>query len=196
MSSVSLELPDENRALKEKTSKWLLWLAIVTIVMFFAAFTSYYIVRRGAGQWLLFELPQMFWVSTAIILISSVTMNWAISSARKNNFSQARNGLLLTFILGIAFGICQYFGWTYLYSQSIVFAGPASNAAGSLLYLITALHLVHVFAGLIFVLVVMTRAGKGAYTSGNMLGIKLCAIYWHFLDALWIYLFLFLLFIR
>lgn len=196
MNTVTLQAPDENRALRERTAKWLLWLGIVTIVMLFAAFTSYYIVRRAAGHWLAFELPQMFWISTAIILISSVTMNWAIAAARKDDLKKTSTGLLLTFVLGIAFGVVQYFGWTYLYSNNIVFAGSDSNAAGSLLYLITALHLLHVVAGLILLIVMMARTSKGIYSSQNMLGLKLTAIYWHFLDGLWIYLFLFLYFIR
>ena len=153
-------------------------------------------MRKEGGAWLQFELPQMFWVSTAIILISSVTMNWAVSSAKKDDFKQVRAGLLLTLLLGIAFGIAQVYGWTYLYSNGIVWAGTKSNASGSLMYLLTFLHLVHLFAGLINIGIVMRKAAKGKYSSQNMLGIKLCATYWHFLDGLWIYLFLFLYFIR
>jgi cytochrome c oxidase subunit 3 len=194
MSTVTFQ--DDNQAIKERTSKWLLWLAIVSIVLFFAAFTSYYIVRKGMGHWLEFQLPQVFWISTAIILISSITMNWAVSSVRKNDRKSSGTALLLTLLLGLAFGASQYMGWTDLYSKNIVFAGSQSNAAGSLLYLLTALHLLHLVAGLIYVAVVRARAVRGVYNPGSMLGIKLCAIYWHFLDALWIYLFLFLLFIR
>lgn len=189
-------MPEENREAKEKASKWLLWLAILSIVMFFGAFTSYYIVRKAGGEWLEFQVPQMFWVSTAIILVSSVTMNWALSSAKKDNFKQATTGLMLTLALGLAFGVTQFIGWSFLYENKIFFAGTQSNASGSMFYLLTALHLVHVVAGLIYLLVVMMKSKKGRYTSERMLGIKLCAIYWHFLDALWIYLFLFLYFIR
>lgn len=174
----------------------MLWLAIVSIVMFFGAFTSYYIVRKAAGNWLEFQLPQMFWVSTAVILISSATMNMALQAAKKDNIKQATMFLAITLGLGVIFGISQYMGWTSLYANKIYFAGTQSNAAGSLMYLLTALHLLHVVAGLIYLTVVLVRSSNGRYGAGNHLGVKLCAIYWHFLDGLWIYLFVFLYFIR
>lgn len=195
MTATTLELQD-NRRLKEKTYKWLLWLGIVSIVMFFGAFTSYYIVRKASGNWLEFELPQMFWVSTALILISSVTMNMALTAVKKDHLKPATTFLGITLALGILFGISQYFGWKSLYANGIYFAGSESNAAGSLMYLLSFLHLVHVLAGLIFLLVVLIFASKGKYGSGNVLGVKLCSIYWHFLDGLWVYLFLFFYFIR
>lgn len=195
MTASTLELQD-NRQLKEKAYKWLLWLAIVSIVMFFGAFTSYYIVRKASGNWLEFEMPQMFWVSTAMILISSVTMNTAVTAVKKDNLKQATSFLGITLTLGILFGISQYLGWRSLYANGIYFAGSESNAAGSLMYLLSALHLLHVVAGLIFLAVVLVKSSKGKFGSGNMLGVKLCAIYWHFLDGLWVYLFLFLYFIR
>lgn len=197
MKTVSIhEVPNDNPEAKARAAKWMLWLSIVSILMFFGAFTSYYIVRKAGGSWLEFELPQMFWISTAIILVSSVTMNWAVSSAKKDDFKNVRTALTATIALGLAFGLTQVFGWSSLYSNGIVVAGTQSNASGSLMYLLTALHLIHLLAGLINIGIVMRKAAKGKYSSQNLLGIKLCATYWHFLDALWIYLFLFLFFIR
>jgi cytochrome c oxidase subunit III len=191
----TLEIQD-NRELREKTSKWMLWLAIVSIIMFFGAFTSYYIVRKAAGNWLQFEMPQMFWISTAVILISSVTMNMAVTAIKNGRIKESANMLLITLGLGLAFGICQYFGWRALYASGIYFAGSESNAAGSLMYLLSALHLLHVLAGIIYLGVITARTSKGKYGPNSFLGIKLCAIYWHFLDGLWVYLFLFLYFVR
>ena len=105
-------------------------------------------------------------------------------------------GLLVTFILGLVFTYLQYSGWRELYSKNIVFGGKSSNASGSFLYLITFLHLLHLLAGIISVLVTLKNAIKGKYNDQNTLGLELCSIYWHFLDILWVYLFLFLYYIR
>src|SRR3989344_594470 len=93
----------EQRQIREKVAKPLLWIAMVSMVMLFGAFTSAYWVRRGAGNWLDFDLPQMFYISTAVIIISSVTMNWTLSAARKNDYKSIKIGSLLTLLLGITF---------------------------------------------------------------------------------------------
>ena len=191
-----LSREQEQRQIKEKVAKPLLWIAMVSMVMLFGAFTSAYWVRRGAGNWLNFELPQMFYISTAVIIISSVTMNWTLSAARKNDFKSIKIGSLLTLLLGIAFVVCQFQAWSVLVDQKVFFAGNQSNAAGSFLYVLTGLHLAHLAFGLVALLVVWIKSILHKYNSENLLGIKLCAIFWHFLDVLWIYLFLFLLFAR
>ena len=186
----------EQRQIREKVAKPLLWIAMVSMVMLFGAFTSAYWVRRGAGNWLDFDLPQMFYISTAVIIISSVTMNWTLSAARKNDYKSIKIGSLLTLLLGITFVICQFQAWGVLVDQKVFFAGNQSNAAGSFLYVLTGLHLAHLAFGLMALLVVWIKSILQRYNSENLLGIRLCAIFWHFLDVLWIYLFLFLLFAR
>lgn len=179
-----------------KASKPLLWVGIISIVMMFAGLTSAYVVRADNGNWLLFNLPNAFYLSTAVIVTSSITLFFALQMAKKGNKKGTTIGLLVTFALGLLFSYCQYAGWGELYSKNIVFGGKSSNAAGSFLYLITFLHLVHLFAGLIVLLVTLTNSIKGKYNPQNVLGLELCSIYWHFLDILWVYLFLFLYFIR
>lgn len=186
----------EQRQVKEKVSKPLLWIAMVSMMMLFGAFTSAYWVRRGKGDWLDFDLPQLFYISTAVIIISSVTMNWTLASAKKNDYKGMKIASLLTLLLGIAFVICQFMAWGVLVDQKVFFAGNQSNAAGSFLYVLTGLHLAHLAFGLIALLVVWIKSILHKYNSENLLGIRLCAIFWHFLDVLWIYLFLFLLFAR
>lgn len=181
---------------QKKASKPLLWIGIISIVMMFAGLTSAYVVRADNGNWLLFDLPNAFYLSTAVIVTSSITLFFAMQMAKKNNNKGIIIGLLATFILGIVFTFLQYNGWTELYAQHIVFGGKSSNASGSFLYLITFLHLLHLFAGLIGVLVTLKNAIKGKYNAQNTNGLELCSIYWHFLDILWVYLFLFLYFIR
>jgi cytochrome c oxidase subunit 3 len=186
----------EQRIIREKVGKPLIWVAMVSMLMVFAGLTSAYVVRMEAGHWLEFELPQMFYVSTAIIIMSSVTMNWVLSSAKKNDFQNMKLAAGITLLLGFAFIICQFKAWGALVEQKVFFAGTYSNAAGSFLYILTGLHLVHLVGGIIALSVVWVKSIKQRYNSKNLYGIRLCAIFWHFLDALWIYLFLFLLFVR
>ena len=182
--------------MREKAAKPLLWLGMVSMAMIFAGLTSAYVVRQGKGDWLVFDLPQLFYVSTAVIMLSSVTMNWVLSSAKKNNFKNIKLASLITLILGLVFIVCQFKAWGALVDQKVFFAGKYSNAAGSYLYILTVLHVVHMFGGILSVSTVWVKSLSQKYNSENLLGIKLCAIFWHFLDALWIFLFLFLLFVR
>ena len=179
-----------------KASKPLLWVGIISIVMLFAGLTSAYVVRADNGNWLLFDLPNAFYLSTGVIVTSSITLFFAFQMAKKNNKKGIIIGLVLTFILGLLFTYFQFEGYGELYSKQIVFGGKSSNAAGSFLYLITFLHLLHLIAGLIVLLVTLVKGLKGKYDAQNTLGLELCSIYWHFLDILWVYLFLFLYFIR
>jgi cytochrome c oxidase subunit 3 len=184
------------QAAQNKASKPLLWVGIFSIVMMFAGLTSAYVVRADNGNWLLFNLPSAFYLSTAVIVTSSITMFLALQMAKKNNKQGIIIWLLITFVLGLVFTYCQYKGWSELYSKQIVFGGKSSNASGSFLYLITFLHLLHLSVGLIAVLITLKNSIKGKYNAQNTLGLELCSIYWHFLDILWVYLFLFLYFIR
>ncbi|MEO6883404.1 MAG: cytochrome c oxidase subunit 3 [Bacteroidia bacterium] len=192
----TLPLETEEKALKEKAMKALMWLGIVSIIMLFAGLTSGYVIRQMSGSWLHFELPSLFWLSTAIILTSSATMNWAVMAAKQNQLQKLKIAIGITFLLGIAFTFSQFAAWHILIANNIFFTGVKSNAAGSFLYVLTGLHLLHLIGGLICLIVVLTKSLLNRYSAENMLGLKLCAIYWHFLDALWVYLFLFLYFIR
>ena len=184
------------KAAYNKASKPLLWVGIISIVMMFAGLTSAYVVRADNGNWLIFELPNAFYLSTAVIVTSSVTLFFAMQMAKKNNKKGVILGLLGTFVLGLVFTYCQFKGYGELLSKNIFFAGKSANASGSFLYILTFLHLLHLFAGLIVLLVTLRSGVKGKYDSQNTLGLELCSIYWHFLDILWVYLFLFLYFIR
>ena len=110
--------------MREKVAVPMLWVSIVAMLMFFAAFTSAYIVSRSSTVWLHFDLPQLFFISTGIIILSSVTMNWAFSSVKKDDLKNLKLATLLTLFLGIAFVISQFLGYKALYAQKIVFAIP------------------------------------------------------------------------
>lgn len=179
-----------------KVAKPLLWIGIASIVMFFAALTSAYIVSFNAGGWIKFELPTVFFVSTAIIVLSSITMLWSLWAVKKNNIKHLTFGLFLTLGLGIAFSICQFMGWQDLFQQEVVFSGPRSNAAGSFFYILTSLHLVHLLAGMIALIITLIKSLLRKYSNNRFLGVQLCSTYWHFLTILWVYLLLFLIYIR
>lgn len=196
MEATRIEIDEEMRLARRKVAKNLLWLGIVGMVMLFGGFTSAYVVRHEKGDWLDFTIPTTFFISTAIIIVSSITMNWAVIAAKNDNLKNIKSAMLFTLLLGIGFVISQYLGWKNLVEQKVYFAGRESNASGSFFYMITFMHLLHLFGGIIAVIVVNFKALAEKYSSKDYLGIQLCAIYWHFLDALWIYLFLFLYLIR
>lgn len=186
----------ELKAARNKAAKPLLWVGIVSIIMLFAGLTSAYVVRADNGNWLIFNLPNVFFVSTAVIITSSITMFLALQMAKKDNNKGIVLGLLATFILGLVFTYTQFQGWKELTANGVVFAGKYANASGSFLYVLTGLHLAHLFGGLISLFITLINSLKRKYSATNTLGLELCSIYWHFLDILWVYLFLFLYYIR
>lgn len=196
MNTLVLNGKEEQLLRERKAVKALLWVSLISIFMLFAGLTSAYIVRQAEGNWLEFALPRMFYYSTAIILVSSITINWAMSSAKKDNQKNLRIALLLTLALGLTFVFLQVSGWKELIALGIFFGGDGSTASGSYMYVLSGVHLAHLIGGIISLLIVLFNAFKGKYNPANLFGLQLCSIYWHFLDILWIYLFLFLLFIR
>ncbi|MGB0402744.1 MAG: cytochrome c oxidase subunit 3 [Salibacteraceae bacterium] len=195
MESIAFD-KEERYQVKLKTSKGLLWVGMASIVMVFIGLTSAYIVRQEEGQWLVFDLPMMFGLSTLFILLSSATMVWAVRSAKANNNNGVKTGLLLTLLLGVMFAISQFMAWQELVEMGVFFAGKESNASGSYLYVISGLHLAHLVVGILSLIYTFARSTQRAYNSERKLGLEVCALYWHFLDALWVYLFLFLFYIR
>jgi cytochrome c oxidase subunit 3 len=171
-------------------TKFVLWLIIVASVMLFAAYTSAYIVRRGEGNWVIFELPTIFGITSAIIALSSVTMQWALLSAKKDQLSNLKIATYLTLFLGLSFIVGQWLGWQQLVSQGIHFVG---NPSESFVYVISGLHLAHMLGGILFLVVLIYKISQSSINSSNYLIVNLCATFWHFLGAMWIYLYLFLL---
>jgi cytochrome c oxidase subunit 3 len=185
---VNAEQPQETLSMHPK--KFILWLFIVSIVMIFAALTSAYIVRQGEGNWFVFELPAALWLTTAVLALSSVTMQWAHYSAKRDNIANLRIAIILTAALGMAFLVGQLYVWEGLKSMNVIFQG---NPSGSFLYVLTGVHGFHLVTGIIFILIVSIQAFRYKIHSKKMVQIDMCATYWHFLDGLWIYLFIFLL---
>lgn len=191
MSAAVIEKSEEQR-IHEKTRKSLLYWAIGSMVIFFSGFCSAYIVMMGNGNWLVFELPDLFYISTAVIIASSVSMYVAQRAVKTNNYKQVTAGLAITLLLGLVFCFLQFKSWSSLISNNIFFAGKGSNVAGSFMYVITFFHFLHIIFGLIALLVSFIKSTKNRYNTANYLGLTLTGIFWHFLDILWVVLFLFL----
>jgi cytochrome c oxidase subunit 3 len=170
--------------------KFALWLFIVSVVMVFASMTSAYIVRMSEGNWLEFELPDIFWYTSVIIILSSISLHWAYISAKKDSLDQLRVALLVTVIFGTAFLVGQWYSWVALVDKDVYFVG---NPAGSFLYVLTGLHALHLISGVIFLIIVLISSFRYLVHSKNLDTMEMCVTYWHFLGGLWLYLFMFLL---
>jgi cytochrome c oxidase subunit 3 len=185
--------------LKEKNNRamrMMLWFGIVSLIMSFAGLTSAVLVSRQREDWLNdFEMPQAFFISCVLMVISSLTFIGAKRALKKNNRKVTTLLLLTTFGLGIAFVMSQYAGFNQIVASGYYFTGKTSNVTMSFIYVIAFVHVLHVFAGLISLLVVIYNHFKQKYTATNMLGMELSATFWHFVDILWLFLFLFLTYV-
>jgi len=185
----------EQTKIKEKSYKQMLWFSMISMTMMFAGLTSAYVVSKNREDWVGFELPQAFYVSTILIILSSVTFYFAKNFVKQDKKSVATPLLVLTLILGVGFVYFQFHGFSQLIDSGLYFTGKQSNVSSSFLYVITLAHLMHIFAGIIVLITVLIQNANGKYNTNNILGLELGAIFWHFVDALWIYLFLFFYFI-
>jgi cytochrome c oxidase subunit III len=171
-------------------NKFTLWVGIASIVMMFAAFTSALIVRRAAGNWYEFRLPNLFFVNTLVLILSSVTLHWSYTAFRKGNERIYKMMLIVTYVLGLCFVVLQYMGWQQMTAGGATFT---VNPSASFVYLISGVHAAHVLGGI----GALTAALIYAYalpfkpTARRQLRFELVVQYWHFVDVLWVYLIIF-----
>lgn len=226
----------------DRAKRMMLWMGVASIAMFFAAFTSAYVVLQADHFWVKDQLPNMLFYSTIIILLSSVTIFLAKRSIEAGNSSAMKSWLVITLMLGLGFSAVQYLGWSEMRSEGKYFRSNISdltgeygtdyvilmkgepllfdqgnfykpgdinflepinerindtfNVSASLLYILSGLHMLHLLGGILWLIVLLVKSFSGAITQQNLLPLELGSIYWHFLDILWIYLFVFLLLIR
>ncbi len=171
--------------------KFALWLFIVSILMIFASMTSAFIVKQGDGSWLDYNLPSMFWFTTAVIITSSGLLQWGYFAAKQDQLKKLKILLAFTIVLGLVFLVGQWYSWVQLVSMDVFFVG---NPGGSFIYVLTGLHAFHLISGILFLIIVLISALKNKVHSKNLVRIEMCATYWHFLGALWVYLLVFLVF--
>ena len=187
----------EHKERNARSSKLLLLFAMGSMTMMFAGIVSAFVVSKSREDWMKdFHLPTAFYFSTIAILLCSVTFPLAKKAIQKDNRKLTTNFLLLTLALGISFVFFQLKGFGQLTDSGYFFTGPESNIATTFLYVIATVHLLHLAGGLICLLIIIYNHFKQKYNSSQTLGIELGAIYWHFLDFLWICLFLFLYFFK
>lgn len=234
--------PAEKKNHRQKTSKPLMWVSVVSITMIFAGLTSGYVVVQGDAFWVQAPLPKMFWFSTFNIILSSISYWLAQKNLQASNHSLFKSLMFATLLFGLSFSITQYLAWKEMTETGNFFRGNLSdlkgkegidyaikfrgndlikvngeyyasfdvelstpltksmerafNVSSGFKYVLSGLHLAHVVAGLIMLIILNINAFAGKYTNSDKLGIEVGAIYWHFLGILWIYLFAFLSYIR
>jgi cytochrome c oxidase subunit 3 len=172
--------------------KFALWVACGSMLMVFASLTSAYVVRHAAGNWLEFQMPNAFFYSTAVILLSSVTLHIAYNAFKNENEKLYKPMLLVSMILALGFLYLQYQGWTGLEEIGLPLK---TNASGDFVYALSWLHAGHVLGGIAALLVatIVAFSVKFKVTPKRKLRFELTLTYWHFVDFLWVYLFLFFL---
>jgi len=190
VDSLELELKEG----KKKTAKPMMWIAMVSMTMMFAGLTSAYVISSNREDWVSFDLPDAFVLSTIFILLSSITFHFSKITLKKGNRSLTSILLLVTLALGLGFVYNQYQGFQTLNSMGLYFTGPKSAVSSSMLMVIVFAHIIHVAAGVTSLLVVIYNHLKLKYKADDMLGLEVGAIFWHFLDLLWIGLFFFFYF--
>ncbi|HEY0042088.1 MAG TPA: cytochrome c oxidase subunit 3 [Flavisolibacter sp.] len=173
--------------------KFTLWVAIGSIIMMFAGLTSAYIVKSGQAGWHEVKTPTVFWISTATLLVSSISIQAALRSFKQRNMVMFRSLLLLTLLLGGAFVAMQWMGFNWLWERGVHFEG--ASGAGQFLYIIFGLHALHVFGGMVALIVLFARQYFGNTRTYNATPIEIMSTYWHFVDLLWIYLLVFFIWI-
>lgn len=194
MAGKSINIKEEpKQILTVNKWKFIIWLFIITIIMLFASQTSAYLVRRAEGNWTEFDIPVIFWYSTGVLIVSSIFMHLAYLAAKRDEFSKLKIFITLAFSSGVIFLVMQYLGWQDLQLSGVYLKG---NPSGSFYYIFTGLHGAHLITGLAVLFFAFIAAMRMGIHAKNLVQIEVCATYWHFLDILWVYLFVFLLYFR
>jgi cytochrome c oxidase subunit III len=171
--------------------KFTLWVAIASIIMMFAGLTSAYIVKGSMPGWVNITIPKLFYYSTAVMIASSITLQVAVKAFKERNMRHYRRMVTVTAALGAAFIVMQIIAFMQLYNAGVRMEG---SGAGQFLYIIFGLHAIHVLGGVIALLVLFFKAFSAKVRIYNAVPIEVAATYWHFVDLLWIYLFVFFMF--
>lgn len=192
------EVKEEKSILRRREPyNFMLGLGIFGMSLMFFILTMLYLQRQARPDWVHFEMPSAFWVSTALILASSFTLHAANLSLRQEAFAFYRLWISLTLGLGLAFIGMQLWGWALLQAQGITLQ---KSISGAFLFVISGLHIAHLLGGIWFLAVAWVEAFRYrkyvdsfiySVNPPNQLRIRLITKYWHFVDALWLYLFCF-----
>jgi cytochrome c oxidase subunit 3 len=187
--AMNLPATNDNRHTSPQSNQLGLWIFLGVIAMLFACFTSAIIVRRASGDWLPVALPSSLWLNTAVLLASSVTLEWARRAARNVVLPSFRNRIAATLALAVVFVVGQFVAWQQLAASGMLLP---TNPHAAFFYILSGLHLAHVLGGLGALLYVSGIAwfGSGFSRAGILKG---TASYWHFMAATWLWVFAVLL---
>lgn len=189
--TLEIEVEKEHEGMNPK--QFMLWGFLGTVTILFTGIMAAYIIKRSSLYWFQFPLPWQFYLSTLSILLSSVSMHFAVRSAKEDDISKLKLYLWLTLGLGLTFTALQVFSWNYLMESRIGFARSSSSA---FLYIMSGFHALHVLGGLVYLIVLISKAANFEVHSRALPALKSGRLYWHFVDALWLYVFIFLLIFR
>ena len=169
---------------KERTArsyKLILLFAMISMFMMFAGLTSAFVVSKSRADWLKdFQLPTAFFYSTLVIIGCSVFIHLSKKAMQKGNRSQTTSFLLITLALGVLFVLLQFVGFRQIVESGYYFTGSNSSITTTFLYIVTVVHLAHLFGGLVSLLIIIYNHFKQKYNSTQTLGIELGAMYWLF----------------
>jgi cytochrome c oxidase subunit 3 len=173
--------------------KFTLWVALGSIIMMFAGLTSAYIVKSNQPKWIVFDMPLIFWYSTAVMLVSSLTMQLAIKEFKDRKLGIYRSLMVVTLVLGSLFIVLQYLGFAQLWNSGVTLVG---SGAAPFMYVIFGLHGLHVAGGIVALVLMIIKAFNSRRRSYDPVPVEIVGTYWHFVDILWIYLFIFFMWIQ
>jgi cytochrome c oxidase subunit 3 len=176
---------------KTHPHKFTLWVGLGSVIMMFAGLTSAFIVKGNQPNWSTVEMPKVFYYSTFVMLLSSLTVQLSLKSFKERSMKQYRRLITVTAVLGVVFIVLQLVGFHQLWNSGVDFRGAG---AGQFLYIIFGLHALHVLGGVVALLVMFIRAYSSKVRNYNPVSIELASTYWHFVDLLWVYLFVFFMF--
>ena len=182
---------EARRPLSMHPKKFAMWLFIVSVAMLFAAWTSAYIVKRGDTDWVELIIPNQFYVNSVLIMLSSITLIWSVRAIKLEKIEQSKLAISITTILGVAFLVGQIYAYKEMISLAQHLTG--GSASHSFVYILSGAHGAHVIGGVVYLVLLLIEVFKGKVHSKNMLMAEMCSTYWHFLDVLWLYLFVFLI---
>lgn len=184
------------REQRRKVAKPLLYVSMASILMLFAGLTSGYLVRMAGTDWNRIPFPSSLFLSTLLIFSSSVVLQLAYGLLKKGRYQASGSLAALALILGLGFMYAQFNAFGQLIADGVYFTGANSNIAGSFMYVLIMVHLAHVVAGVITLTWISIKTLRHRYERENTLGFQLGLLFWHFLGLLWLFLFLFLYFVR
>ncbi len=189
--TIEVEVEKEHQRMDPK--QFMLWGMMGSLILLFTGIMVAYLIHWVDEDWLSFGLPTWFYMSTTLILLSSFSFHWAIQYTREDDLEKIKQWMALTVFLGIGFMLTQYLGWRTLFSEGSDFQAATSYA---FLYVLSGIHALHVLVGIIINLILLVRVHGFKIHSKAMTGINRGALYWHFVDGLWLYVFIFLLIFR